>query len=69
MPFVQSVLKIFPDLTGIISDTHMVYSYKSDKVCIRSIESVPWTLDGEFGGEHWDVEITNLKQKVNIVVS
>ena len=60
--------EIIAYLTGIISDTRMVYSYKSDKVRIRSIESVPWTLDGEFGGEHWEVEITNLKQKINIVV-
>ena len=60
--------EIITYLTGIISETRMVYNCKADSVRVRSIESIPWTLDGEFGGEHWDVEITNLKQKINIVV-
>ena len=61
--------EIITYLTGIISETRMVYNCKADSVRVRSIESIPWTLDGEFGGEHWDVEITNLKQKINIVVN
>lgn len=55
-------------LTGIHSNTDMVYSCKTNHILIRSRESVPWTLDGEFGGEHWDVEITNHHRKVNILI-
>ncbi|MEI3525712.1 MAG: hypothetical protein V8Q27_05955 [Eubacteriales bacterium] len=33
---------------------------------IESEEPVPWTLDGEFGGEHTRVEITNNQRAVEI---
>ena len=54
-------------LTGLISDTKMVYTFKAPKVVIRSRSSVSWTMDGENGGEHWYVEITNLHKKLNIL--
>lgn len=60
--------EIIAYLTGILSDSHMVYSRKSKNIHIRSRESVPWTLDGEFGGEHWDVAITNHQRKVKFLV-
>jgi len=32
------------------------------------VEEIPWTLDGEFGGEHDSVCIKNAKQALKIVV-
>ena len=46
--------------------TKYMYSFRSSRVVIESEESVPWTLDGEFGGEHTHVEITNNQRAVEI---
>lgn len=55
-------------LTGLISETKMVYSFKTSEIKIRSRSSVAWTLDGENGGEHWNVVIRNGHKKLNILV-
>ena len=49
-------------------NTDLIYSFKSAHVVIESEEAVPWTLDGEFGGEHDSVCIKNAKQALKIVV-
>lgn len=54
-------------LTGLISDTKMVYKFKAAHVVVRSRSSVSWTMDGENGGEHWSVEIKNHHKKLNIL--
>ena len=43
-------------------DSKHMYSFKSGEVKFESIEEIPWTLDGEFGGEHDCVNIRNWKQ-------
>lgn len=55
-------------LTGIVHECKMVYVCKASHIVVRARESVPWTLDGEFGGEHWQVEIHNHHRKINILV-
>lgn len=55
-------------LTGIVSESKMVYVRKAQNVVVRSRQSIAWTLDGEFGGNHWNVEIKNQHRKVNILV-
>ena len=47
-------------------DTKYMYSFRSSRVVIESEEPVPWTLDGEFGGEHTRVEIRNNQRAVEI---
>ena len=59
--------EIIEYLTGIISETKMVYTFKSSHILIRSRSSVSWTMDGENGGEHWSVEIKNHHKKLNIL--
>ena len=54
-------------LTGLISETKMVYTFKASDIILRSRSSVSWTLDGEDGGEHWNVEIKNHHKKINIL--
>lgn len=49
-------------------DTKYIYSFKTDKVRIISETALPWTLDGEFGGEHKVAEIINNKQALKIKV-
>ena len=59
--------EIIEYLTGIISETKMVYTFKASHICVRSRSSVSWTMDGENGGEHWSVEIKNHHRKLNIL--
>lgn len=59
--------EIIAYLTGILSESKMVYTFKSDYIQIRSRSSVSWTMDGENGGEHWNVDIRNLHRVLNIL--
>ncbi len=49
-------------------DTKHMYTFKTGKIAFESLEEIPWTLDGEFGGEHDYVEIENLQQQFEIMV-
>lgn len=49
-------------------DSNHVYSFRTGEVHFESIEEIPWTLDGEFGGEHDEVAIINKKQELLIMV-
>ena len=45
-----------------------MYSFRTKRLEIESLEMVPWTLDGEFGGEHQHVLIENNQKAVEIIV-
>lgn len=47
-------------------NTDLIYSFKSARVTITSEEAVSWTLDGEFGGSHTQVEIENCHEALNL---
>lgn len=49
-------------------DSKHIYSFRTGKIRFESLEEIPWTLDGEFGGEHDIVEILNRKQGIEIMV-
>lgn len=49
-------------------DSNYMYSFRTRKLTIESQEMVPWTLDGEFGGEHDHVVIENNHKAVEIIV-
>lgn len=49
-------------------DTKYMYTFKTGYISFESLEEIPWTLDGEFGGEHDYVEIENMKQQLKIMV-
>lgn len=59
--------EIIAYLTGLIPETKMVYSFKASDITLRSRASVSWTMDGENGGDHWNVEIKNHHRKLNIL--
>lgn len=60
--------EIIASLIGMQVDTKYMYTFKTDKITFESVEEIPWTLDGEFGGEHDYVEIENMKQRLKIMV-
>ena len=47
-------------------NTELIYSFKTKKLTIESDEEVPWTLDGEFGGDHSYVDIENRHKALNL---
>ena len=47
-------------------NTDLIYSFKTKKLTIESDEEVPWTLDGEFGGDHSYVDIENRHKTLNL---
>ena len=49
-------------------DSSAMYTFTSGSICFESEEEIPWTLDGEYGGDHKAVEILNLQQKLQIMV-
>ena len=49
-------------------DTAYMYSFKSGRLVIESEDDIAWTLDGEFGGVHRVVTLTNERQARDIMV-
>nr|WP_330370543.1 hypothetical protein [Roseburia inulinivorans] len=60
--------EIIASLINLVDDTDMIYSFKTAEVKFTASREIPWTLDGEFGGDHEEVCVKNLKQAVDIMV-
>ena len=54
-------------LIGQVNTKHM-YSFKAGHVKFESAEEIAWTLDGEYGGQHDEVEVTDCRQALEIMV-
>ena len=50
-------------------DTKHMYTFKTKKITFDSVEEIPWTLDGEFGGDQTRVEINNLHEAMNLYLT
>ena len=62
------------DLSNIISYMFLkeepndyVYKFKTSRLKFTSKDPVDWVLDGEFGGSRTEVEIINLRERMNIL--
>lgn len=60
--------EIISSLLSHVDDTDMVYSFKTNLVRFSSKEEISWTLDGEYGGSHTEVEVKNICRAVEIMV-
>lgn len=49
-------------------DSKYMYTFKTSKISFESIEQIPWTLDGEFGGQHDIVKVRNCKKALEIMI-
>lgn len=61
--------EIIASLINLVDDTNMIYSFKTRNVKFISKKPVAWTLDGEYGGDHVEVEISNQMQAIDIIVA
>lgn len=51
-----------------LNETEYIYSLKADRIHFHCEDYAPWTLDGEYGGEHKDVAIINHCRRVTFMV-
>ena len=59
--------EIVASLVNLVDDTDMIYSFKTGRVKFTSKKEISWTLDGEYGGDHIEVEIRNIQGAVDII--
>lgn len=50
-------------------DSKYIATYKTGKIILRSQAEIPWTLDGEYGGNHKQVEILCHQKAIPILVN
>ena len=62
----QNIITSF--LTQNIEKTTDIITFKAAKIKFESQEEIPWTVDGEFGGESTSTEITNLPKAFSVIV-
>ncbi len=55
-------------LANLKDDSDLIYTFKTDSVKFLPEDVIPWTLDGEFGGEHKNVIVKNVHQALEIMV-
>lgn len=48
--------------------TKDLYYFKTDKITFQAGKNIPWTLDGEFGGNVRSAKIENRKQRLTIAI-
>lgn len=59
-------------IAGLMSgkdNSDLIYTFKTSRIRIQSDEAVAWTLDGEYGGNHKEVEIRNLHRALNLYLT
>ena len=66
----KTLLELNEIISSLVSgnDTKMIEAFKTSAMTVIAEEEIPWTLDGEYGGEHTRVEIQNLKHAVEIML-
>lgn len=50
-------------------DSKYILTYKASHVKLKADRVIPWTLDGEFGGEHQAVDIQCCRKAISILVN
>ena len=62
----QNLITAF--LTQDLEKTDDIISFKTSKITFESDEPIPWTLDGEFGGEVKAANIETLPRAFSVIV-
>ncbi len=67
----KNAMELQEIITALLVDnfnTKYMYVFKASDILLESKEEIPWTLDGEFGGQHDNVHILNKKQALEIMI-
>lgn len=54
-------------LLGNKKESDLIYSFKTDKITLKTNEEIPWTLDGEYGDSPKLVNIESLNKVIGII--
>ena len=60
---------IIASITNMKDVTDLIDSFRAESVKFYSEEEIPWTLDGEFGGDHKEVQIKDHCKAVDIMIN
>lgn len=60
--------EIIACLTNLRPESGLICSFKADELRISTDEAVPWTLDGEFGGDQTQILLKNMHRALTIRV-
>lgn len=60
---------IIASLTNLKDETDLIDFFRAESVKFYSEEEIPWTLDGEFGGDHKEVQIKDHCKAVDIMIN
>ena len=67
----KSIVELQETVLSLLSenqeDNPCIFYRKTSKVILRSEDAIPWSLDGEFGGEEKVVQIENRKKLLSII--
>lgn len=55
-------------ITNEFEDNDLFFIFKAANVVIKCAQPIPWTLDGEFGGELTEAEIINVQRAISIYI-
>lgn len=67
-PSILDLTRVINHLLASQLDPDMIYSFKTKKLKITCEKPIPWTLDGEYGGDHPQIEICNVPHALRINV-
>ncbi|MGN0151608.1 MAG: diacylglycerol/lipid kinase family protein [Wujia sp.] len=69
----QNAVELQQILTALLKNdiegNEMFFECKASKVIIRSETPIPWTLDGEFGGEKTEVTLVNKRKAIGLYLN
>ena len=60
--------EIVAALTKLRPESDMIYTFKTKELQISPYQVIPWTLDGEFGGDRTQIHLKNLHRALTIRV-
>ena len=60
--------EIIAALTKLRPESDLIYTFKTDELRISPYQLIPWTLDGEYGGEQTQIYLKNMHRALTIRV-
>ena len=67
----KNLLELNETLTALVLaeiDERYMYSFRTSRLTVEAEAEVPWTLDGEYGGDHMAAVIEDRKQALEFIV-
>ena len=49
-------------------DDELIIFRRTSKIAVKCVEEVPWTIDGEFGGNHKTARISNIRKAISLML-